>query len=338
MVYKEKEITEHTFLCNHDGTLNTESVGWARRPIITSNLSGHFLRRKKWNYWCVFGREAMFSATISHLDYAAVCFVYFVEYETKDYIEETIIIPFGRKCSMPEDVHESLGIIHKNLGIFFNDNEDHTTLKVSSTDFGKKELKADIKISHPANNDTLNVTVPWEGNKFQFTAKHHCLPASGSFSVGDKTFQFDPSTDYAVLDYGRGVWPRESSWNWGMASGNQNNDVIGLNFGGKWTDHTGSTENAVFINGDITKISEDVEFIYDKADYMKPWKIQSASKDVQLEFIPFFERTAISDVVLVKSEVHQMVGHYYGKIKLSHEKTLHIDGLLGCIEDHFAKW
>ncbi|MFA1819697.1 DUF2804 family protein [Virgibacillus oceani] len=116
LVYQEKEITEHTFLCNRDGTLNKDSISWARNPIITSNLSGHFLRRKKWNYWCVFGREAMFSATNSHLDYAAVCFV---EYETKDYIEETIIIPLGRKCNMPEDIQESLGFIHKKTWHIF---------------------------------------------------------------------------------------------------------------------------------------------------------------------------------------------------------------------------
>lgn len=334
----EKEITEPVNLCTPDGKLNKESIGWARRPIITSNLSKNFMRKKKWNYWCVFGEKALFSATISHIDYAAVCFIYFLEYETKDFYEKTFIIPFGNKCHMPEGVQETVQIMHKDTGMFFISNENETMLKISSLNFGGRQLEADIHISYPLDLDTLNVVVPWNKKEFQFTAKHHCLPAKGSFTVGDKTFTFNPKTDYAVLDYGRGVWPRESRWNWGMASGNQNNDIIGLNIGGQWTDQTGSTENAVFKNGAITKISEDLQFIYDRENYMKPWEIKSASGDLSLTFKPFFERIAASNVLIVQSEVHQMVGHYYGKIKLDDGETLEIDGLLGCIEDHHAKW
>lgn len=336
--FVEKEITERVNLCTADGKLNKESIGWARRPIITSNLSGNRLRKKKWNYWCVFGEEAMFSATISHLDYAAVCFIYFLEYETENFYEKTFIIPFGRNLHMPEAVQDTVEVIHKDTGMFFISNEYETTLKISSLDFGGRSLEADIHISYPLDLDTLNVVVPWSESEFQFTAKHHCLPASGSFTVGDKTFTFHPETDYAVLDYGRGVWPRESTWNWGMASGNQGVDIIGLNLGGQWTDETGSTENAVIVNGELTKISEDLQFIFEPDDYMKPWQVLSDSGKVTLTFKPFYERIAASNVLIVKSEVHQMVGHYEGEIKLNNGETLVIDGLLGCIEDHHAKW
>ncbi len=332
----EREITEPVLLCDENGRLNKESIGWARKPLITSNLSGHYMRKKKWNYWCVFGKEVMFSATISHLDYAVVCFVYFLEYETNNFYEKTFLVPFGKNYTMPEEVQDSVEAIHKDMGLFFIWNKDHVTLKASSTDFGGEELKADIKINYPENLDTLNVVVPWSDDKFQFTAKQHCLPAEGSFSVGDKTWTFNPESDFAVLDYGRGVWPRKSTWNWGMASGRQGQDVIGLNFGGQWTDHTGSTENAVILNGNITKISEDVTFIYNSNDYMKPWGIQSDS--VRLTFKPFSERTAKSNVLVVKSEVHQVVGHYYGEVSLNNDETLVVDGLLGCIEEHNAKW
>ncbi|MFA1819698.1 hypothetical protein ACDX78_05785 [Virgibacillus oceani] len=49
------------------------------------------------------------------------------------------------------------------------------------------------------------------------------------------------------------------------------------------------------------------------------------------------ERTGFNSLPNITA-YHQMVGHYYGKIKISEENTLHIDSLLGCIEDHFAKW
>ena len=71
--HAEREIVLPTALCDKKGDLNPEAIGFARKPIIDCNLSGHFLRKKKWNYWCVYGEEILFSATISHLDYAAVC-------------------------------------------------------------------------------------------------------------------------------------------------------------------------------------------------------------------------------------------------------------------------
>lgn len=335
---KEREIKTNVQLCLPDGTLNPASIGWARKPIITSNLKGRSFRKKKWNYWCIYGRDALFSATISNLDYATVCFVYFLDYESKRFFEKTVIVPLDKKTAMPNDVQETVQFSNKQMHLSFISSEKETLLKISANDFDGGYLEADILITYPENIESLQVVVPWNNREFQFTAKHHCLPAQGYFRIGKSTYTFEPETDYAVLDYGRGIWPRKSSWNWGMASGNQGSDTIGLNFGGKWTDHTGSTENAVILNNELFKISEDVQFLYDREDFMKEWKITSQSSNVELSFTPFFERIAKSNVLIVQSEVHQMVGHYNGKIQLASGKKLIIDSLLGCIEDHYAKW
>ncbi len=85
---RRKKSYNLLFYAIKKGNLNPASIGFARKPLINSNLSGHMMRKKKWNYWCVYGDEILFSATISHLDYAAVCFVYFLEYETQRYFEK----------------------------------------------------------------------------------------------------------------------------------------------------------------------------------------------------------------------------------------------------------
>src|SRR5690625_222325 len=338
MTFIEKEITNPVLLCNSDGKLNPDSVGWARRPIITSNVTGSFTRKKKWNYWCVYGQDAMFSATISHLDYAAVCFVYYLEYETNQFFEKTITIPFGINCHLPNEVQATAEAIHKDMSLFFISNEKETLLKITCPDFDGENLEVDIAITYPPDIDTLNVVVPWSEKRFQFTAKHHCLPTSGYFKVGEKTFRFDPATDFAVLDYGRGIWPYSSTWNWGMASGKQGEDTVGINLGGQWTDHTGSTENAVIVNNKLTKIGEDLQFHYDRDNYMKPWFVDCQSGRVELTFTPFFERIAATNVGIIQSEVHQMFGHYHGRIYLSGSESIEITNLLGSIEDHAARW
>lgn len=86
--HKETVLTAPVLLCDAKGHLNPQAMGYATTPLITSNLSGNYLRKKKWNYWCVFGEEILFSATISHMDYAAVCFVYLFHYESGRLIEK----------------------------------------------------------------------------------------------------------------------------------------------------------------------------------------------------------------------------------------------------------
>lgn len=338
MLQVERELVNRVNLCTDKGKLNKESVGWARKPIIRSNVRGQFLRKKKWNYWCVYGREALFSATISNLDYGTVCFVYYLDYATKEFFEKTIILPLDFKTKMPDEVQETVEVSHKNMHLSFISDKRKTLLKISAKDFAGQYLEADIVINYPENIDSLNVVVPWSNEQFQFTAKHHCLPASGYFTLGDKRYTFNPTTDYAVLDYGRGIWPRESTWNWGMASGKQNDDVIGLNLGGKWTDGTGSTENALIVNGSLHKISEDLTFHFNPHNYMEEWQVTSPSGSVDLSFTPFFERLAKTDIKIVTSSVHQLVGHYKGSITLPKGKKIILTNLLGCIEDHYAKW
>lgn len=335
----EKEITTQTLLCDSDGKLNSDSVGWARKPLITSNLKGHLFRKKKWNYWCVYGKDALFSATISHLDYAASCFVYYLDFETNEFFEKTILLPLGKNVSMSDDVYGNATAVNKEMGIFFIWDGKHILLKVSATNFGGKPLVADLKITCDEKIDSLNVVVPWSEDKFQYTSKQHCLPVEGSFSVGDKEYHFEKDRDFAVLDYGRGDWPRNITWNWGMASGWQGEDAIGLNFGGKWTDGTGVTENGIILNGKLFKIQEPVDFIYDRKNWMNPWRIKSMVTDnVDITFTPTHHRIAASNVVLVKSEVHQMVGHYSGKVILDDGKEIVIEKLRGTIEEHIAKW
>ncbi|MFF5994127.1 DUF2804 domain-containing protein [Lysinibacillus sp. KU-BSD001] len=336
--HAEREILLPTLLCDKKGNLNPEAIGYARKPIIDCNLSGHFMRKKKWNYWCVYGEDILFSATISHLDYAAVCFVYFLEYETQRYVEKTIVIPLGTKVKMPTQVLETVSYGNSELHIRISYFNGDTHLSVTCPNFDGERLQAELTIHHPADDDSLNVVIPWNRQLFQFTAKHHTLPTTGIVKIGERRYTFNEEESYAVLDFGRGVWPREATWNWGMASQKMRGRRIGLNFGGKWTDGTGMTENAVFVDGVMTKIHEDVLFYYDPTNFMKPWTITSKFSDtVNLTFTPFFERVAKTDAKLIRSEVHQLVGYYNGYVQLENG-ALRISQMLGCIEEHLAKW
>ena len=99
------------------------------------------------------------------------------------------------------------------------------------------------------------------------------------------------------------------------------------------------TENAFFVNGEMTKIHEDVFFSYSHTDYVAPWEIRTKfSDDVRLIFTPFFERTAKNNLRLLKSEVHQVFGYFEGYVRYPDGQKLSIRKLLGLAEEHYAKW
>ncbi|WP_419893083.1 DUF2804 domain-containing protein [Oceanobacillus kimchii] len=333
------EIKKPVRLCV-DGRLNDRSLGWAKHPLVQCNVTGSYPRKKKWNYWCVTSPEVLFSATISHIDYAAVMFVYILDLTTKEFYEKTSLIPFGKGVHMPEGVRESLHYDGKDMRIHFDELDESTMLTISIYDFGGgKGLNADIKLSRPDKYESLNVVVPWTQKRFQFTSKQPAIPASGKITWGDKIYSMQSDRAFGCLDFGRGVWKYASNWNWGSASGVIDGQRIGLNFGGQWTDKTGQNENGFVINDRLHKIHDDINWDYDNNDYHKPWRLTTIGSDrVNLQFMPIFERIAETKAVIIKSSVHQLIGHYQGTIKTDDGKTIKIDSLLGWAEDHKAKW
>ncbi len=334
----EQELTEAVDLCLENGRLNQAAVGWSRHPVHRCNLRGRWLRKKQWNYWAITTETHLFSVTVSNLDYSGVIFVYVADFDDKTVNEVTKIIPLGRGCGLPElvdgDVHFAAGgwvieMVHSNTGI---------ALDVSIADFDGVPLTAHFDITIPAEHDTLNVVVPWNEKTFQFTSKQNTLPAEGVVHIGKATIPFGGEQSFACLDLGRGIWPRDCVWNWGSASGRQNGRIIGLNLGGQWTDGTGMTENGICVNGRLTKISEDLQWRYDKSNFMVPWLITAPSGQIDLTFTPFLERIAASDLWLIQSEVHQMFGYYNGCIITEDGEEIEIRNLVGWAEDHVAKW
>ena len=98
--------------------------------------------------------------------------------------------------------------------------------------FKDERLYADVRVGKPAGHETLSVVVPWSDQRFQFTSKHNTRPATGAIRVDDRTYDVGPDTDaFGCLDYGRGVWPYRTVWNWASASGRRDGRTIGLQLG-----------------------------------------------------------------------------------------------------------
>lgn len=332
----EPEVTTPHLLCTPEGRLNRTAVGWSRSPLHTCNLPPGLPRKKRWNYWCVTSDDVLFSATIADVDIISLAFVYIYDLRTQRFIEQTAGAAPG--IAMPATPAGDIVFEHAGGRVALTDEGAGTRIRVDWADFGGASLAADIVVARPPGHETLNVVIPWSDELFQFTSKQNTLPATGRITFGDDTYDLRDGA-WGCLDYGRGVWPHETQWNWGAASGVQDGHIIGLNLGGGWTDGTGMTENGVCVDGRLTKIGEDLRFTWDRADRMTPWLIRTdGSERIDLRFDPVYERIAKTETDVFRSEVHQMFGHYSGRIVPDGGPPIVIDRLFGWIEEQDARW
>lgn len=92
--------------------------------------------------------------------------------------------------------------------------------------------------------------VPWGPRRFQYTVKDLARPVEGVLAVDGVEVRVDRASALAVPDDGRGRWPYSATWNWAAGSGAGGR---GIQLGGRWTDGSGSTENAVLVGAGCTR-------------------------------------------------------------------------------------
>ncbi|MFD8597259.1 DUF2804 domain-containing protein [Kitasatospora sp. NPDC059646] len=354
MATHEREITGPVDLCGPDGRLNPDAVGWSRTPLHRSNLRG-WGRTKRWEYWCVTTPTHLLALTVSDLDFLTLDTVYFLAWDEHGVLEDherTAIAPGlpHRRTALPEGIAGSGGPHGANLSVgperpsrrqvrvTIGQEPDGTRLRARALTADLRRLEVDLLVARPAGHETLSVVVPWDGKRFQYTSKHTALPAAGTVRLGDRSYEFGADA-WGVLDHGRGRWPRSLGWNWGAASGRTDGHVVGLQFGGQWTVGTGATENALCVDGRLTKIGTELDWHYDPADPLAPWHLTTPGTDqVDLTFTPFHDRRTRTEAGLLANRTDQCFGHYRGVIRTDDGEKVAVDRLLGWAEDVRMRW
>lgn len=338
MLPNEPELTSPVRLCREDGLFDPRAIGWSRHPLHICNVYEPLERRKKWNYWAVTSGTLVVSATIADMERLQMGGAYIYDRRDGRHVEKAVTRPPGT-IAIPEGVAGDMTIEHPDMTVSLLDEGTGTRILVRAADFGGAPLEVDILVRRPEGHETLNVVIPWNERETQFTSKQNTLPASGVVRWGNERHEL-PQPAWGCLDYGRGVWPEHTLWNWGAASGYQDGRTVGINIGDKWTTGTGMTENGLCVDGRLTKISEDLVLEYDRSNWMKPWRIRTPrTARMDLTFTPEFDRHATSGRrERFFTEVHQLFGVYSGTIEPDGLGPVRVDGLFGWIEEHEARW
>jgi len=334
-------------LLNNDGTLSHR--GYSKKQVLQYNPENvrlypfkflNKLRIKEWDYYGFTTRDFFFSATVSDIGYACVVFVYFIDFHKKSIVEETILTPFGKGCALPTTSREgNIQFSHGDTTVNFTRMPGKRLVNVEWPSFHNGEgLYADLEITQPESMDSIVMSTPIGKKRFYYNQKINAMPVRGTLRFGKHEYDMKKLGALATLDWGRGVWDYNSFWNWASASGHlDSKTTFGCNLGKGFGDLNYATENCFFINGTMTKLDQ-VEFNYDPSDYMKPWYFGSNDGKLELTFTPFFEREAKTNLLLIRSEVHQMFGEYTGMVIPDRGKPVDIKGIIGWAEEHFARW
>lgn len=329
---RNHEVTSVQKLLNVDGSL--KEPGWSRRLYQIydrADIKAPKFRIKEWDYYLVLCDDFALAFTVSDDGYIGLQSVSLLEFGAQPWEHtETILTPFPMgKLHMPSTSDKGDVVYRdKRLNISFEKTENARHIVCQFKNFYEgKTFSCDITLSQPPM-DTMVIATPWKENKkaFYYNQKINCMRASGTASFNGKTYTFNPETDFGTLDWGRGVWTYDNTWNWGSGNGVVNGKPFGFNIGYGFGDTTAASENMLFYDGVGHKL-DDVTFHIPESSYTDPWKISSSDGRFEMDFVPILDRAAKIDVKAIVTDQHQVFGKMSGTAILDDGTKLEIQDL-----------
>lgn len=350
------EIKEPVDLFNENGEL--ACPGFSKTMLQKydrSKIGASKFKIKEWDYYLIHNDKYAIALTIADNSYMGMLSASVIRFEQPTEKTTSIItlFPFGKlntdlntkeKLNMPS--HSSTGDIMvktKDCDIRFIHDGKTRKLYCHMPKFdGKTPVYIDLTLSEEPK-ESMVIATPFKENKkaFYFNQKIVGFKAEGTVNVGTEEIKFNKKDTFALLDWGRGVWTYKNTWYWGAGMQEINGKIFGFNIGYGFGDTSNATENMLFYNGKAHKL-EDITFNIPtkdgKDDFMSPWTFTSSDKRFEMEFTPIIDRHSDTNILVLRSNQHQVFGYFNGYATLDDGTKLEIKNLLGFAEKVYNKW
>ncbi len=344
------EIKDHVKLLNEDGSLAVK--GWARRNVFEYDrrLTKPRSRLKEWDFYQISDGEYMVQLSFFNITVASCASACIVDLRTGKRIVSSSLHLFTRKRFILPRVSD--------LPNFFRYESNGTVLQFDTRRNCKKlEFKGKAKGRPFKMNFTLdllpdceNITIvtPFKDmpTRFFMTTKHNCMPCSGKVTWGNGTVhEFKKDKTFAVLDWGRGVWPHSNMWYWGngaqrIKDADGNEHIFGFEITWKIGDESNATETCLFWDGKAHKIGAvDVEkFPGEHNGWTQPWHFVSEDGRFDFTMRPFFDNATGAIVFDLGMKTHQVHGLWDGYAVLDDGTRVDIKNMYAFCEYVVNKW
>ena len=320
--------------------------GWSKNLCLRydrSKVKSSSFRIKEWDYYALLHPDFGLTITITDLGILALITLVWLDFKEKKFykFEESKLFSRGRLNLPSSSLEGDFNYSGKNVQLTIKKEKDLRTITIEAPKWklnNEQGLQVSCTLHKDDFADSIVVATPWKSKKrkFYYNQKINNLDVSGSVSFGNKNFEFQKGNSFAVLDWGRGVWPYKNIWYWSSASGVVNGRSFGFNLGYGFGDNP-ATENIVFIDGKGHKLDQ-VTFQFTRKNYLEPWLITSNDNRCELEFKPILDRNDTVNLLLFKSVQHQVFGYFSGYFRLDTGEKIEINDFLGFAEEVYNKW
>ncbi len=323
-------------------------TGYATSLIRTydrSRIAAGRLRIKEWDYYCVCTDRFALALTIADNGYMTMDSISLLLFdENRQITASRMSVPMLSKRTLPaSSVRGDVRAAGKDYELVFENDGTVRRLTGHMDRFdGETPVMFDLTLTDaPA--ESMVIVTPFRDKPkaFYYNQKINCMRTDGFIRYGNRELVCDSSRDFAVLDWGRGVWTYDNTWYWGSASGLAGGVPFGFNIGYGFGDTSAASENVLFYDGTIHKLSQVIFGIPLKdgtEDYMSPWKFTSDDGRFEMDFRPVMDRCAKINLGILCSDQHQVFGRFSGTAVLDDGRKIEIRDLMGFAEKVRNKW
>ncbi len=338
----QHHITQKGPLLNPNGLLR--EPGWASSLISDYDrkmIKAPKSRIKEWDYYAVLNDCYGIAFTIADNGYMGFISVTLFDFEAANEITKTIMTPFPLgKFKMPATTETGdVKFLKKGFSLIFKNGKNERDISVKIDNFHRGlALSADIKLKKDPDHKSMVIATPFKkAGRFYYNQKTNNMRAKGEIFFGSRALNMEDIPSFGVLDWGRGVWTYDNTWYWGSASGELDGELFGFNIGYGFGDTSAATENMLFYKGDIHKL-KDVSFNIPDNSFMDPWTFSSSDGRFEMDFMPVLDRHSNANLLLIKSDQHQVFGYFSGKAVLDDGTVLKLDKFFGFAEKVYNRW
>ena len=343
---QQHEILRSAPLLNASGDL--AEPGWARSllPVYRrSDIRVSPMRIKEWDYYLITDGHVGLALTIADNSYMGLDSVSFLDFDegweqTKSPMR---LFPMG-KTGLPESSADGASEIARGgYAMAFYHEDGARRLSFHMDRFLDGDAIEGIVTLSGAPEESMVIATPFDKpGHFYYNQKINCMRAEGWITLGKRRIELTPDRFFGVLDWGRGVWTYHNTWYWGSASGELDGVPFGWNIGYGFGNTAAASENVLFYDGRIHKLGT-VEFHIPKDEkgrnaYLNVWNFTSDDNRFYMDFTPVLDRSALTSVIVIKSDQHQVFGRFTGRVTLDDGTVLPVRDFFGFAEKVENKW
>lgn len=278
------------------------------------------LRLKEWVGWTLMHRELSSSLILQDANYLASSEIY-VRDATSQRLTQHSATARGGSLHLPEALYGSSPKIERpgyriayDLGPVGGTHHIHVDIAAKGSE---PAIRAELDLDGSRASAPLSVSQPLLPRGQMYTHKL-VFPVSGTLTVGELTYVFDPARDLIILDEHKTFLPYRTHWLWGTFASQHHDGIVGANFCER-PDVAGTPgESCLWVPdaaGAPTCLPLDqVAFVAESEDPLARWHGFSHDGQLDVTFTPDGRKDVKHQLVLAAIDYWQLYGTWSGTV------------------------